>query len=83
MIRSAPSISTTGPGRALEAPEVRQEVRLAGGAQLLRALVPAHLGEDVDGSRHVGSVSVSVVVRPVSSRRDRREFVELPFRLAL
>jgi GNAT superfamily N-acetyltransferase len=27
------------------------------------------------------SVSVSVVVRPVSSRRDRREFVELPYRL--
>ena len=35
MIRSAPSISTTGPGRALEAAEVGQQVGLAGGAQLL------------------------------------------------
>ena len=35
MIRSAPSISTTGPGRALEAAEVGQQIRLAGGAQLL------------------------------------------------
>ena len=81
MIRSAPSISTTGPAGASRRAEVGQQVRLAGGAQLLGALVPAHLGEDVDGSRHVGSVSVSVVVRPVSSRRDLREFVELPFRL--
>src|SRR3954452_21919415 len=29
----------------------------------------------------LGSASVSVVVRPVSSWRDRREFVELPYRL--
>ena len=41
-----------GPGRALQAAEVGQQIRLAGRAELLRALVPAHLGEDVDGSRH-------------------------------
>src|SRR5689334_24075725 len=29
----------------------------------------------------LGSASVSVVVRPVSSWRDRREFVDLPYRL--
>ena len=52
MIRSAPSISTTGRGRALEAAEVGQQVGLAGRAQLLGALVPADLGEDVDGGRH-------------------------------
>ena len=34
--------------RALEQAEVGQEVGLAGRAQLLRALVAAGLGEDVD-----------------------------------
>ena len=35
MIRSAPSISTTGPAGPFEAAEVGQQIRLAGGAQLL------------------------------------------------
>ncbi len=34
-------------GRALERAEVRQHVGLAGGAQLIGALMPADLGEDV------------------------------------
>ena len=68
--------------RALEQPEVRQHVGLAGGAQLLGALVAADLGEDVDlGACHVGSPAVSVEVSPVRSRADLREFIELPFRL--
>ena len=57
MIRSAPSIVTTGAGGRLQRAEVGQEVGLAGGAQLLGALVPADLREDVDGGRHIGSVS--------------------------
>src|SRR3954452_12148494 len=68
-------------GRPLQPPEVGQDVGLARRAQLLGALVPANLGEDVDGGRHVGSVSVGVVVRPVASRRDIKEFIELPYRL--
>ena len=52
MIRSAPSISTTGRGGRLEQAEVGQQVRLARRAQLLGALVAADLLEDVDGSGH-------------------------------
>ena len=40
-------------GGRLERAEVRQQVRLAGGPQLLGALVAAHLAEHVDGCRHV------------------------------
>ena len=66
MIRSAPSISTTGQGGRLDDPEVRDEVGLARDAQLLEPLVRAHLGEDVGGRvGHVGSGAVSVEVRPV------------------
>src|SRR5215218_9631805 len=69
-------------GGALDEPEVGQDVRLAGGAQLLGPLVAADLGEDVDlGACHVGSPAVSVEVSPVRSRADLREFIELPFRL--
>ena len=68
-------------GRGLEPAEVGEQVGLAGGAQLLGALVPADLGEDVDGGRHIGCPVVSLVVRPVQGRRDLREFIELPYRL--
>ena len=49
MIRSAPSISTTGIAGEVEHVEVGQHVGLAGGAQHLLALVAANLGEDVGG----------------------------------
>ena len=81
MIRSAPSISTTGAAGDSSDAEVGQQVRLARGAQLLGALVAADLREDVDGSGHVGCRSVSVEVQPVATRRDLKEFIELPFRL--
>ena len=35
MIRSAPSISTTGPGRAFQPAEVGEQIGLAGRPQLL------------------------------------------------
>ncbi len=54
---------------------------VAGGLQLLQALVPACLLEDVDGGWHIGCRAVAVEVSPVRSRRDRSEFIELPFRL--
>ncbi len=54
---------------------------LARGLQLLEALVAACLVEEIDGGWHVGWRAVSVEVQPVRSRRDRREFVDLPFRL--
>ena len=55
MIRSAPSISTTGPAGPLERPEVGERRRpRARRAGCSRALVVAGLGEDVDGGRHVG-----------------------------
>ena len=47
MIRSAPSISTTGAGGRLEHAEVREQIGLARDAQLLAPLVAADLGEDV------------------------------------
>ena len=40
-------------GRRFERPEVRQQVGLAGGAELLGALVAPYLAEHVDGRRHV------------------------------
>ena len=54
---------------------------LAGRAQLLQALVAAGLLEEIDCGGHVGWRAVSVEVRPVRSLADRREFIELPFRL--
>ena len=42
-----------GRGGRLERAEVGEQVRLAGGPQLLGALVAAHLAEHVDGCRHV------------------------------
>ncbi len=68
-------------GGRLEPAEVGQQVGLAGGAELLGALVPADLREDVGGGRHIGSGSVSLEVRPVRGRRDMREFIDLPYRL--
>src|SRR3954469_7892300 len=41
----------------------------------------SHLREDVDGGRHIGCALVSIEVRPVSGRRDLKEFIELPYRL--
>jgi GNAT superfamily N-acetyltransferase len=49
--------------------------------ELLNALVVACLLEKVDCSRHIQSRAVSVEVEPVASRKDVREFIELPFRL--
>ena len=54
---------------------------LARRLELLEALVTACLLEKIDGGWHVGWRAVSVGVLPVRSRRDRREFVDLPFRL--
>ena len=54
---------------------------LTRGAQLLQALVAAGLFEEVDGGGHVGWRAVSVEVRPVRSLADRRQFIDLPFRL--
>src|SRR3954471_950453 len=68
-------------GLGLDHPEVRHQVVLAGGAQLLQALVAAGLFEEVDGGGHVGWRAVSVEVRPVRSLADRRQFIDLPFRL--
>jgi hypothetical protein len=50
-------------------------------AQLLQTLVATGLFEEVDGGGHVGWRAVSVEVRPVRSRADRRQFIDLPFRL--
>ena len=54
---------------------------LARGAQLLQPLVAASLFEEIDGGGHVGWRAVSVEVRPVRSLADRRQFIDLPFRL--
>ena len=45
MIRSAPSISTTGAAGDSSEPEVREQVGLARGLQLLGALVAADLAK--------------------------------------
>ena len=68
-------------GGRLQAAEVGQQVGLAGGAQLLGALVTADLRENVDGGRHIGCGLVSIEVRPVRGRRDLRKFIDLPYRL--
>ena len=82
MMRGSPSTSMTGRGRRLDEPEVGQQVGLAGGAQLLLALVAADLGEDVDLRGHgLGCAAVPVEIRPVGSRQELSEFIELPFRL--
>src|SRR3954452_6109153 len=82
MTRWAPSISTTGRAGPSSRRKEGQHFRLARRPQLLGARVAADLREDVGGgARHVGCAAVSVDVRPVRSRRDRREFVELPYRL--
>ena len=54
--------------RTLEHAEVGQRVELAGGSQLLEALVLARLGEDVDRGRHVEE-SCIVTVAPAPPRR--------------
>ena len=68
-------------GRGLQPPEVGDDPGLARRGEDLGPLVLAGLGEDVGDGAHVGWPAVSVQVRPVSSRRDKREFIELPFRL--
>ena len=84
MTRSAPSISTTGAAGDSSSAEVGEQVGLAGGLQLLGALVAPDFREDVDGGRHIGCgrvVANPVYVQPVASRRDLRDFLELPYRL--
>ena len=54
---------------------------VASGLELLQPLVAARLVEKIDCRRHIQSRAVSVEVEPVASRRDLREFIELPFRL--
>ena len=49
--------------------------------KLLEPLVSACLFEEIDSGRHIQSRAVSVEVSPVASRRDLREFIELPYRL--
>ena len=66
MMRSLPSISTTGPGGALEHPEVGHEVVLASRLQLLQPLVAAGLFEEIDGGGHIRWRAVSVEVSPVA-----------------
>ena len=73
-----------GAGGALQSAEVGQAGRRRGRrAAALSARARAPWRRRQWQSALVGSVSVSVVVRPVSGWRDRREFVELPYRLAL
>ena len=81
MIRSRALHLDHRAGRALEHPEVGHQVVLARRPELLEPLVAAGLLEEVDCGRHVGCRAVSVEVSPVRSRADRREFIELPFRL--
>ncbi len=54
---------------------------IARSLKLLQPLVAACLFEEIDGGRHIQSRAVSVEVSPVASRRDLREFIELPYRL--
>ena len=54
---------------------------IASRLQLLQPLMTACLFEEIDSGRHVGSRAVSVEVKPVVSRSDLREFIELPYRL--
>ena len=54
---------------------------LARSPELLEPLVAARLLEEIDCRRHIQSRAVSVEVEPVASRRDLREFIELPYRL--
>ena len=79
MIRSAPSISTTGRGGRLEPAEVGHHVDLARGAaaaRRARACVPC---EDVDGGGHiVCRRQWRLDVRPVASKRDLTTFIKLP-----
>ena len=81
MIRSRALHQRDRAGLGLDHPEVRHQVVLARGAQLLQALVAAGLFEEIDGGGHVGWRAVSVEVRPVRSLADRRQFIDLPFRL--
>jgi GNAT superfamily N-acetyltransferase len=54
---------------------------LTRGLKLFQTLVATGLVEEIDRGRHVGCRAVSVEVQAVRSRSDRREFVDLPFRL--
>ena len=82
MIRSRPSICHHRAGLAVDLAEVGQQVVLAGRLQLLQPLVGAGLLEQVGLDGHgIGCAAVAIEVRPVRSRRDRRAFIELPFRL--
>src|SRR3954462_7801278 len=82
MIRSAPSISTTGPagpsrGRKYGSRSASRAARSCSARSCPRTFAKTSMAVGM----LLGSASVSVVVRPVSSWRDRREFVELPYRL--
>ena len=81
MMRSAPSISTTGPARPSINAEIGEEVVVASGLQLLEPLVAARLLEEIDCGGHVQSRAVPVQVASVGSRADLRAFIELPYRL--
>ena len=82
MMRSAPSISTTGPAGDSSRRKYGSDVSLARGAELLGAIVVAHLVEDVGGGPHVGcAVGMALDIVPVASRRDLNTFIKLPWRL--
>src|SRR3954453_6390411 len=82
MIRAAPSISTTGPA----GPSSRRKYGSRSASRAARSCSERSCPRTFANTSMavgilLGSASVSVVVRPVSSWRDRREFVDLPFRL--
>src|SRR3954452_7842121 len=82
MIRSAPSISTTGPA----GPSSRRKYGSRSASRAARSCSERSCPRTFANTSMavgilLGSASVSVVVRPVSSWRDRREFVNLPYRL--
>src|SRR3954453_12284494 len=82
MIRAAPSISTTGPA----GPSSRRKYGSRSASRAARSCSERSCPRTFANTSMavgilLGSASVSVVVRPVSSWRDRREFVDLPYRL--
>ena len=82
MIRSAPSISTTGRGRPTRAGGSRAAGRPRGrraAARRARARGPSRRRRWQSACRV--PPPMGVVVRPVSSWRDLQEFIELPYRL--
>src|SRR4051794_6850038 len=68
-------------GRRLDQAEVGEQVLLARGAKQLGAVVVACFGEDVDAGGHIRCAAVSVEIRRVESKGDRKLFLDLPYRL--